>query len=1689
MLERFAGRYVLLRVIGQGGMGEVFLARDLTTGAECALKRLPRQGPKASNDTLRREFEALTRVRHPVLMRVHELGFAPDSSPYLTMEFVPGLPADRVVRHDDWPAMAFVGARITEGLEALHAAGVAHGDLKPANVLVVAGASDPLPRDVRVLDFGLSALMERDEQGFRGTPGFAAPEVVDGLPPTPASDLYGLGATLYALIAGRRPFEAESDSRSPLERQREGPPSAHPLELAGAPWPLIELILRLMAPRPADRPGSAREARRELESLSSSARRPLAERARAEVVVGRQRELARVDSWIESALTQPRMLVVRGEAGIGKTALLSEVATRVTLGRRAVASWSCEEFHEPGGAARAVSRVLATRATPAGGEPPACFWPEPGVVVDVAALEAWVQAAASHAAEAAGAGPLLVTLDDAEALDPLSLSWMRRLVLREAPVAVLWLLARSDGPDAEDELRVLEETGHAARLALSSLEREEAARIASTRLGGEVPEALEERLWQCAGGHPGRVVELLHAAAADGTIAEHEHGLVVTREDALDALTSSFPFERAPLERIDALGSGARDAARALAVHDAPLDEEDVRRLAPAAGPGALRDLSAAHFARRLEDGRWVLHPPRLASALRDAIPADDRRRMHAAARDLPGLSAAQRFRHLAACGQAGEALDAAAGAFAEHPDIRLALEAASVAESTLPERAGDWLVRAAECHRSRGRYAPMIPLLERALELGPGSDQRSECWLLLSTATLRANEPGRVESVMERALSEGVTPAVRGRLRNNLANAHMARGQMDRAEHEGRQALAESEAAHDDAGIGLACETLVVIENARGHAEAGARWLDRASESHARAQFVPGMVRALTLRASTARMQGRRDEAEALCREAMALAREHGNRLLYAEPLVMLTTVYSEAGRWRDLQAVCVEATRLALEDARPAEAALAFSARATVEGLVGLPRSARRHARTAIRLCARYQPMSRPYAWRGMAVAERIRGRLRAAERAARRALSLSQESYLDDVQWSRLEFGRIAAARERWDEAARVWESAMSRDPQMRSAATAFAVVSLGRASVRRGDRAGAEGRLTQVDQSEVHRSHPLLGAFTRALKAELAFAAGRLSEAVTLGREALDLFEGLPAPADRAQVAMDLARIAPPDDEIRTTVTGWLDDAARTFERLGDRRSRAKALSLAVDWLKRATPMPAQTPRLAGLLERVGWLISSVNDLELLMNRSMRAVVEQLGAERGVLLLADPETGQLAPVAEYGAIEPSTRHAAVGFSRRVVERVAEVGSSLLVRDAPTDPRAASKSVVDMRVQSILCVPLFVGGRTVGAVYLDDTRRTHAFDVAERSMIEGFAHLMAVAIERSRRYEEVRREYEKLEGENLSLRKAVGTRLKHHGMIGSSAPMERVMAMVERAAAVNTTVLITGENGTGKELIARTLHHNGKRALKPFVEVNCGAIPPNLVESTLFGILPNVATGVRAQPGKFQLAHGGTLFLDEIAEMPETQQVALLMVLANREVTPVGGIKPIAVDVRIIAATNRDVQSLVEQRKFREDLYYRLSVIEIEVPPLRERKQDIPDLAKHFLQHYAKQQEREVPHLSPDFLTTLMRSDWPGNVRELRNYIERMLAMSPGNYLRPDPPPRDLERHVLDGRLLGSRKLTDAVSEVEQRALITALERAGGNQSEAGRQLGLTEQSVRYRIRKYGLVAPRDNRRSRR
>jgi two-component system, NtrC family, response regulator AtoC len=329
-----------------------------------------------------------------------------------------------------------------------------------------------------------------------------------------------------------------------------------------------------------------------------------------------------------------------------------------------------------------------------------------------------------------------------------------------------------------------------------------------------------------------------------------------------------------------------------------------------------------------------------------------------------------------------------------------------------------------------------------------------------------------------------------------------------------------------------------------------------------------------------------------------------------------------------------------------------------------------------------------------------------------------------------------------------------------------------------------------------------------------------------------------------------------------------------------------------------------------------------------------------------------------------------------------------------------------------------------------------------------------------------------------------ENVRLKEALGKRYHFQNIVGRGRKMQEVLALVERVAPTNSTVLIGGESGVGKDLIARAIHQNSRRAAGPFIKINSTAIPETLFESELFGFERGAFTGALAsKPGKFELADKGTLFLDEIGDVPAAIQVKLLRVLQEREFERLGGTKTLKVDIRMIAATNRDLRAALEEGTFREDLYYRLNVVPIDIPPLREHKEDIPDLVNHFLARFAADSEREIEGITPAALNALMEYHWPGNIRQLENSVERAVALSSGRLI--DVMDIHLDKGHGKGVTAPSASADQFLPEGmtmeqwEDNMIREALRRANGNKSQAARLLGLSRNALRYRLGKLGVA----------
>jgi Nif-specific regulatory protein len=479
-----------------------------------------------------------------------------------------------------------------------------------------------------------------------------------------------------------------------------------------------------------------------------------------------------------------------------------------------------------------------------------------------------------------------------------------------------------------------------------------------------------------------------------------------------------------------------------------------------------------------------------------------------------------------------------------------------------------------------------------------------------------------------------------------------------------------------------------------------------------------------------------------------------------------------------------------------------------------------------------------------------------------------------------------------------------------------------------------------------------------------------------------------------------------------------------------------------------------------------LMKVSTTINAIRGIDELQKRLLELLFEVVPAQRGAILLT--EEGSVEGAEVFGLDRAKGKDETVTVSRTIAQQVLRDGMALLAND-PAEPSFATESLIKARAVSVMCVPLLMLDRKLGVLYLDTSLRGDEFNKDHLQLVTAISGIAAVAIENARHFEW-------LEDENRRLLADVNI---EHNMVGESAAMQRVYHFISKVAPTDSTVLISGESGTGKELAARAIHRNSKRAGKPFMAVNCAALNESLLESELFGHEKGAFTGAVSQKkGRLEVADHGTVFLDEVGELSPALQVKLLRVLQEREFERVGGTNSIKVDIRLIAATNKNLEEAIETGEFRQDLFYRLNVVSFEMPALRDRREDIPLLSSYFADKNGVKCNRRLTGISAEARACLSAYDWPGNVRELENAIERAVVLGSTNLILPE----DLPEAVLERDLLSDTstalKYHEAVTHTKRQIILDAVTQAKGNYTEAAKLLGVHPNYLHRLIRNLNL-----------
>jgi len=497
----------------------------------------------------------------------------------------------------------------------------------------------------------------------------------------------------------------------------------------------------------------------------------------------------------------------------------------------------------------------------------------------------------------------------------------------------------------------------------------------------------------------------------------------------------------------------------------------------------------------------------------------------------------------------------------------------------------------------------------------------------------------------------------------------------------------------------------------------------------------------------------------------------------------------------------------------------------------------------------------------------------------------------------------------------------------------------------------------------------------------------------------------------------------------------------------------------------------------------LLFDITQILDSAVDMSQVLNPVLKVMSSQMGMSRGTITMVDHEKEEIRIEAAYGLSSSEIKRGVYRMGEGATGTVVRTGRAVAIPRISEEPmflnRTGARRPLRKKDISFICVPIKQGRNVFGTLSAD---RLFAEDVSLDEDIRLLSTIASMIAQAVRLRQAFKAENQRLAEENMRLQDELEDRFRPSNIIGNSRPMQAVYDLIGQVSGSLTTVLITGESGTGKELVAHAILFNSERKQRPFIRVNCAALPETVIESELFGHEKGAFTGaVNARKGRFELAQGGTIFLDEVGDFSPTTQVKLLRVLQEREYERVGGTRTHKADVRIIAATNHDLEQAIGQNRFRQDLFYRLNVFPIHLPPLSDRQSDILLLANHFIEQYSKSNQKDIRRISTPAIDMLMSYHWPGNVRELGNCIERAVLLSTddvihGHHLPPTLQTAEASNTTFKGTLQAT------MDDVERELLIDALKSARGNRAQAARTLGISERLMGLRVRKHNIDSRR-------
>jgi len=1722
-----SGRYQVLSFLGGGQAAETYKVRDIVGNRVLALKILHEDAPKEAELRLSREFYYLSRFSHPGIIAAFDYGSTPEHRPYFTMEFFDGVPINLYFANGFSPELTEVTVQFLRALDSIHAQGLIHCDLKPQNMLVAEG--DGTPR-VKLLDFGFAERASLSDATVpRGTLGYVAPEVFKGVDADARADLYSLGLVLYEVITGRGPGR-ERDLRAWLRRQYYSGFEAPRKLDERIPERFEAVVVSLVRKEPERRPRSAAAVIEELSGPGEAAavlgpRKYLM----APGFVGRSDELAKLKEILDSAgQGRAGAVCISGERGVGKSRLLSEHKFMAQLEGATILS-----FEPVSLGARPQSlletalrylKVYSPSGVPSVEEGRVAVSEEGKYRLFETVTQRLKELSASHRV----GHSLVLLVDDFESFDPTSLEFLRYLVFSLSNERLMVLVS---GLKEKRFLDLIAEFGRRScfhHVALPSMERSEVEALVGS-LVGEMPDSgvLVDWVMRTTGGNSLFVIETIYSLIQGKVLLMRGSHWAL----AADALSAYRPpdtvadvvrrrLENLSAEEMDILQIGAAAAGPfALEFLRAVLGQDEkvlFNAIAKLKSLGLLRNFAG--------DGEasFSLSSKILEAAVTERLSVGERRENHrrvALALELLYPEKQDKLifdlaHHYAQAGIRDRAYSYSRLAGARARECQLSEQAlgcfetafALSAQATSPKERVELIEVVGELREATGRYPEAIDIYMQGMSIivadGELSKDRVELARFLRKLGLVYQKQGHNEealSFFNQALltqPDRTTPAYVNIL-NDLGWSYCSVGSLEKAEELLTQALqlveelksqsppvygqllartlyyfsvlawsrhdfvlalqlAERslgiyETIRDDHYTGKASQFIATLWCRRGELGKAREYYQRYLTAQRKSGDVYFLLRSLQGLGVICRDEGEWDKAYDFFAEALSLAERIGDVTAMADLNSNLGMACDERGDWD--QTLVLFQRAIELQQKRGGDS----YGRTIV--LVNLG-----HLRTR-------------------------QGELEEAERLFREAQVLAEQSQDPDLRYM-LAVSRVCLLLR-----------SERHEPARKTLVEAFLLVRRERdcRKLARLRTLASELRLAAGDfaraAEDARRALGCLGGFTSSREYAVALRFSGLAKCLLDRpergtqeiRRSIELLRNMGSKHELAlsllasaqaltrqscgektvDVKMPLSFRPVPQQDVNEALAN-LKEAQVILRSVGARldAQRADDLMEVVTQVSAAMRLKA---RERGEYLKVFYQLSELINMDLdkddFFEHILDMVIDVTRAERGLLFLARGE--KLVPAAARN-VDHTTLEDATAVSHSVLRTVKRRGEMVFSADALADPRFNSaNSVMLNKIRSLLCVPLRVEKRVIGSIYVDSRITAHLFLEEDKNLLVSVANLLAATIDKSAAFR-------KLQEEMSALREDILVDAVTGYFMGRSKEIREVYRVIDKIAPSNCTVLLTGETGTGKGVLARLIHSKSEGRGNKFVSINCGTLPENLFESELFGHARGAFTGaVKDKEGLFETATGGTIFLDEISNTTLDVQAKLLQVLEEKVIRRVGETQTRRVDVRLVCATNRDLHEEVRAGRFREDLFYRVNVMTISVPPLRERAADIALLANYFLGRYANQLNKPVSGFGESALALFANYAWPGNVRELQNVIERAVIMT--------------QKRTIAAEDLGAQYAAVAAKAdvppgkhrlFDRNEIMNALRETNGNISKAAELLTTHRKQLQRLIRRYEI-----------